>query len=224
MNTIFLLSPASCTGRRAAMLLRDGSPVELARRLRGAGATLGEIFTFLSGLYFRGKLAYARRFATPPSELGGVLVITPDRGLSSPDEIVDFATLRSFARVPVDPAEPRYHRPLARDVRALAGQLAAGSRVVLLGSLATHKYTAILEPAFGPALSIPLEFVGRGDMSRGGLMLRCVDDGRELTYVPLAGAPRHGPPPPRLLPRATRRPDPSAARHDRVRASSRDGL
>jgi hypothetical protein len=35
-------------------------------------------------------------------------------------------------------------------------------------------------------------------MSRGGLMLRCVDEGRELTDVPVAGAVRHGQRPPKL--------------------------
>jgi hypothetical protein len=37
-------------------------------------------------------------------------------------------------------------------------------------------------------------------MSRGGLLLRCVRDRRELEYVPVLGAVRHGPRPPRLEP------------------------
>jgi hypothetical protein len=32
-------------------------------------------------------------------------------------------------------------------------------------------------------------------------MLRCVDEGRELTYVPVDGAIRRGPRPPKLGPR-----------------------
>jgi len=52
----------------------------------------------------------------------------------------------------------------------------------------------------------PPAFVGRGDMSRGGLMLRCVDSGIELEYAPIAGATRNGRRPPRLEPlRRTRR-------------------
>jgi hypothetical protein len=56
---------------------------------------------------------------------------------------------------------------------------------------------------FGERLMFPAEFVGRGDMSRGGLMLRSVQSGEPLTYVPLLGATRHGPRPPKLesLPR-----------------------
>ena len=50
-------------------------------------------------------------------------------------------------------------------------------------------------------------FVGRGDMSRGGLLLRHARSGVELDYLPLRGATRHGARPPRLLPvpRATHR-------------------
>jgi hypothetical protein len=59
----------------------------------------------------------------------------------------------------------------------------------------------VLAPVLGDRLRFPAEFVGRGDMSRGGLLLRCVAEGRELGYIPLAGAARHGPRPPRL-PRA----------------------
>ena len=49
------------------------------------------------------------------------------------------------------------------------------------------KYVEALLPIFGSRLLFPREFVGRGDMSRGGLMLRCVDTGVPLTYVPLEG-------------------------------------
>ena len=59
---------------------------------------------------------------------------------------------------------------------------------MLLGSVASGKYVDLLLPIFGERLMFPPDFVGRGDMSRGGLMLRCVDAGFELPYVPLAGA------------------------------------
>ena len=62
MTTIFLLSPAYCGGRRATYLLREGSTLALAAKLNAGTLTLGEAFTFMSGLYFRGKMAYARAF------------------------------------------------------------------------------------------------------------------------------------------------------------------
>jgi hypothetical protein len=62
------------------------------------------------------------------------------------------------------------------------------------------KYVDLLLPIFGDRLMFPVHFVGRGDMSRGGLMLRCVTAGLELPYVPLAGAIRHGERPPKLEP------------------------
>jgi hypothetical protein len=71
---------------------------------------------------------------------------------------------------------------------------------VLLGSIASGKYADVLLEVFGTRLKFPVSFVGRGDMSRGGLMLRCVAAGQELEYVPVAGAVRHGPRPPRLTP------------------------
>ena len=83
----FLLSPAFCSGRRAAILRRDGSTLDIAARLSAGTLTLGEAFAFLSGLYFRGKLTYATAFAAAngPDDRGEVLVITPTRGLLRPD-------------------------------------------------------------------------------------------------------------------------------------------
>jgi hypothetical protein len=62
MNRVFVLSPANCNGVRAQWLLRKNSRSDLAQRLRNPGAPLGEVFSFLSALYFRGKLAYAQAF------------------------------------------------------------------------------------------------------------------------------------------------------------------
>src|SRR5437879_1719906 len=79
---IFLLSPAYAGGRRAKIILSDRAQFELARKLRGkTGATIAEVFTFLSGLYFRGKFAYATAFARSARGTPGVFVITPTRGL-----------------------------------------------------------------------------------------------------------------------------------------------
>ena len=201
---IFLLSPAYCGGRRATYLLREGSELPLARRLAEGTLTLGEAFAFMSGLYFRGKLAYARRFA----EVGPapIMVITPTRGLRSPDSLVNARLLREFATVDVDADDRRYRKPLDRDLGKLARQLPPPGRVVLLGSIATGKYVDALKAAFGDRLHYPPAFIGRGDMSRGGLMLRCVDDGIELEYAPLVpDARRHGTRPPKLEPRLPRR-------------------
>jgi len=204
---VFLLSPANCSGRRAELLLAPNAGFDLARRLQSRrGAPLGEVFSFVSGLYFRGKLAYARRFARPPDPAdpvtaGGVLVITPNAGLRAADTPVTTASFRAFAEVDIDIANLAYRRPLARAARALRTAIGDECEVVLLGSIASGKYVDVLLPIFGTRLVFPPHFVGRGDMSRGGLMLRCVTAGLELEYAPIAGAVRHGPRPPRLEPR-----------------------
>ncbi len=193
---VFLLSPAATSGLRAAMLLREKARFDLAVRLREEGAPIGEVFAFLSGLYFRGKLAYARRFAPESS-----YVITSCAGLVAPDAVVRHRDLRRFARVPIAPKEPRYRRPLARDARRLRERIPQEAPVVLLGSIATDKYCGVLREVFGARLVFPADFVGRGDMSRGGLLLRAARAGAELAYVPVADAVRHGPRPARLDPR-----------------------
>jgi hypothetical protein len=183
-HQIFLLSPALCSGKRAGFLLRKGARSGLAQRLRSPeGATIGELFTFMSGLYFRGKLAYASAFARPPHGCVGVQVIVPGRGLCPPQTVIDLAGLRAIARIPVDPGDRRYTRPLQRDTALLAERLHPTDAVVLLGSIATAKYLEPLQRVLGPRLRFPREFIGRGDMSRGALMLRCAALGRELTYI-----------------------------------------
>ena len=196
---VFLLSPAHCGGERARLLFREGADFDLARRVRRPpGAPLGEVFAFLSGLYFRRKLAYAQAFACPPAGVAGVYVITPNEGLRPADDLVDLARLRGFAQVDIDADDARYHHPLRRDARRLAAALTLAGEVVLLGSVATGKYVDPLAEALGDRLWFPSDFVGRGDMSRGGLLLRCVRDGRELDYVAVAGAERRGSRPARL--------------------------
>lgn len=151
---------------------------------------LGEIYQFLSGLYFRGKLAYAAAFGRGEPGRPGALVITPTRGLRPVDEPTTLRDLRALATVDIHEDEPRYRRPLLRDARRLAADAACD--VVLLGSIGTSKYTEPLLAVFGERLWFPSEFVGRGDMSRGALMLRCARDGRELAYQRVAGAVTRG--------------------------------
>jgi hypothetical protein len=194
LEQIFLLSPANLGGERAALLLSDRARFPLARALHlPGGAPLGEVFSFLSGLYFRGKLTYARAFGTPPAGLPGALVITPGEGLRDPAESVTAARLKSWAQVRIDLTDARYLAPLTMHARALARGTRATCRIVLLGSIATDKYTRPLLDAFGPRLLFPPDFVGRGDMSRGALMLQAARLGRELAYEPVSGAARHGP-------------------------------
>ncbi|MBI4520984.1 MAG: hypothetical protein HY701_09100 [Gemmatimonadetes bacterium] len=183
-HRVFLLSPAYCSGKRASFLLREDGRSSLSERLRsGDGATLGEVFTFMSGLYFRGKLAYAWAFARPPDGCLGVQVIVPGLGLRPPDTMIDLDALRAIARVPVDADERRYTQPLRRDAARLAEQLQSDDAAVLLGSIATSKYLHPLRDVLGSRLRFPREFIGRGDMSRGALLLRCAAEGSELTYI-----------------------------------------
>lgn len=199
---VFLLSPASCAGRRAELLLSGRGRFPLAERLAaGEAVSLAEAFSFLSGLYFRGKLAYALAFARPPAEVPGLCVITTNRGLMAPDAPVTRDDLASFGVVRIEADDPRYSGPLRADASDLAGRIRDDTLVVLLGSIASGKYVDVLLDTFGDRLRFPAEFVGRGDMSRGGLLLRCVDDGRELDYVAVDGTPRRGRRPPRLEPR-----------------------
>ncbi len=170
----------------------------MASRLQDGGAPLGEIFSFISGLYFRGKLAYARAFAAPPAGVPGVLVITASGGLISPDKIFTIEQLRQVSSVAIDPCEPRYRLPLLRDARRIRDRMDSDGEVVLLGSIATPKYVEPLLSVFGERLLFPSEFVGRGDMSRGGLMLRCQRAGIPLDYVPVSNAVLHGTRPARL--------------------------
>jgi hypothetical protein len=198
-SRVFLLSPASCGGERARLVFNERAAFDLAVRLRSqAGAPLGETFSFLSGLYFRGKLGYAQAFARPPAGQPGTWVITPGDGLQLPEKTIGLGALRGYAQVDVSADDPRYSRALLRDALRLAEQLPADCELVLLGSIASGKYVDVLAPVFGARLCFPRDFVGRGDMSRGGLMLRCVRERRELEYVPVAGAVRHGARPPRL--------------------------
>ena len=137
------------------------------------------------------------------SSVGASWVITPGAGLVEPERRITPADLDVWERVRIDLEDARYRRPLERDARALAARLPE-AEVVLLGSIASDKYVDLLLEVFDDRLHFPVDFVGRGDMSRGGLLLRSARSGTELQYRPVRGAVRHGPRPPRLprLPRA----------------------
>jgi hypothetical protein len=189
MNRVFLLSPANCNGVRAGWILRPEARSDLAQRLRTPeGVSLAEVFSFLSALYFRGKLAYARAFAHPPVPSSGVLLITPTAGLMADGALVRMTTLRGFSRVPINIKNRRYRSALLRGVKQLSREIGPDCEVVLLGSIATRKYLDILNEGLGDRLRVPAEFVGLGDMSRGALLLRCVKEQRELSYISVAAA------------------------------------
>jgi hypothetical protein len=180
------------------MLFNDHAQFELAVKLRRDGAPLGEVYQFISGLYFRGKMAYSQAFAAPPAGVPAAVVITAGFGLIPPAAIVNVEQLRAIAAVPIDAAEARYRTPLERDARLLAEASSPDTQFVLLGSVASEKYVEPLLEIFGSRLLFPSDFVGRGDMSRGGLMLRASRALVELPYTPVLGATVHGRRPPRL--------------------------
>jgi hypothetical protein len=184
------------------MVMSERAQFDLARRLRSSqGAPIAEVFAFLSGLYFRGKIAYATAFASPIHRSSGVFVITPTRGLLDATTRITLDVLREFAELDIREDDPRYRKPLERDVRSLARRLSAQAEIVLLGSIATGKYVDVLLSVFGNRLKFPADFVGRGDMSRGGLLLRSAVDLEQLRYIAVAGAVLNGKRPPKLAPR-----------------------
>jgi hypothetical protein len=177
------------------MLVRPQASFELAMQLRTPmGASIADVFSFLSGLYFRGKIAYSRAFSTH------AYVITSNRGLMPIDQHLTADDLIAMRQVPIDIDEPRYRKPIERDLRRIlrTSHCDESCRFVLLGSIATKKYVEVVLPLLRERLLFPGDFVGRGDMSRGGLMLRAAREGKELSYMPIDGAIRHGTRPPKL--------------------------
>jgi len=182
---IFLLSPANLKGIRGQRLLDPDLNSELGARLWQQGVPLAELFCYTSSLYFRGKLAYAQLFSQPPAGLQGFFIITSSSGLVTPDTVVDIAKAKDLASgAEIDLEDERYRIPLRRDAEGLEKELPEGCQVVLLGSVATEKYVTPLKEVFGRRLLFPAAFLGRGDMSRGALLLRCVRENRELAYSP----------------------------------------
>jgi hypothetical protein len=195
---LFLLSPANAGGERGRLLLREQAEFDLAVRLRQGHAPLGDVYSFISGLYFRGKMAYSAAFQAPPEGVPGALVITPGFGLVPANVSLSIEQLKTIASVPVDDRNPDFRNPLQRDARLIWQHTGSECLFVLLGSIATGKYVTPLLEVFGERLVFPSDFVGRGDMSRGGLMLRAARSGIELAYAPVGSVSRHGPRPPRL--------------------------
>lgn len=185
---IFLLSPANLNGRRGAMLLDPAAQFPLAQQLRSdEGAELGDVFSFVSSLYFRGKLSYARAFGRAPGDRRAAYVISAGGGLCHPEERVSLERLRNWAHVSIRHDNPHYTAPLVRHANALLEGSSADARFVLLGSVASDKYVQPLLDVFGSALLFPEQFAGLGDMSRGALLLHAVRERAELAYAQVAG-------------------------------------
>jgi hypothetical protein len=192
-SRVFFLSPANCRGRRAQQVLSPRATFPVAARLRAEGVPIGELFAHMSQLYFRGKLTYARTF-------GRAFVITPDQGLVPAETAITSDVLVRYAQADISLDNPAYRVPLERSAQSLFDQAGADADFVLLGSVASEKYVAVLTAIFGHRLVFPADFVGRGDMSRGGLLLRAAKAAEELDYVPVIGAVRRGARPPKLAP------------------------
>lgn len=151
------------------------------------GVRIDQAMAFMSALYFRGKIAYAERFAQPgpAMEGSGIFIITPGYGLVPPDWRIDAERIKKLRKTPIDIRSRRYKKPLLEDAKTLADQLSSSALVILLGSVATGKYVDLLWPLFADRLRFPRRFAGIGDMSRGAMMLRAARSGEELEYVTL---------------------------------------
>jgi hypothetical protein len=180
------------------MLVREQARFDLAVKLRDGTATIGDIYSFISGLYFRGKMAYAEAFGAAPLGVSPALVIVPGAGLIPPETPITIEQLQAIAEIPVDERNEIYRVALLRAAKLLDQHAGPTCLHVLLGSVASGKYTGPLIEVFGERLVFPTDFVGRGDMSRGGLMLRHAHSEVELPYAPIRGAVLHGARPPRL--------------------------
>ena len=181
---IFLLSPANASGVNGQRLLGACGESDLALRLRRCGALLGEIYRFISRLYFRGKLDYAEKFQNPPRGIAGVQIIT-GAGLMLPETVVTLSDLRRISSTAIDAENAHYRLPLDSDLLRLREAAGNETEIILLGSVATFKYITPITEVFGERLLFPRDFLGLGDMSRGSMLLRCCTQGLELEYLPV---------------------------------------
>src|SRR4051794_5638580 len=111
MIPAFLVSPARCNGLRAEQLAVSRSPMGVA--LRSGGAPLGDVFTWLSALYFRGKLTYARTFAPRRT-----WIMAPGLGLRPASHRITVADLHAMGQVDIE--SRAFAAPLRTDALALA--------------------------------------------------------------------------------------------------------
>ena len=167
---------------RHALAARDGYEFACSLQIPTAGVPLGEVYRFISSLYFRGKLEYAQRFQNPPQGVAGVQIITGS-GLMLPETVITLEQLQKISATSIDAKNTDYRLPLDRDLLRLRDAVGGDVEVILLGSVATYKYIDPIQAVFGERLLFPREFLGLGDMSRGSILLRCCAQGSELEYV-----------------------------------------
>jgi hypothetical protein len=194
--TLFLLSPANLGGLRAKQVMSPRATFAAAQLYRSEeGVPIADAFAFMSALYFRGKIAYARRFALPHPAIGGdgIFVITSGYGLVPPDWCITPERMKKMQTTDIDVGARNYVRPLREHAERIALALGSDDQIVLLGSVATGKYVDVLWPILGDHLRFPSAFAGLGDMARGGLMLRAARAGKELEYVKLDSSRKRAP-------------------------------
>ena len=107
--------------------------------------------------------------------------MTSGLGLMSAGVAVDRDLVLQMGAAPLDPGSEGL-AALAPSIKRLAGGLETGRRVVFLGSLNPRRYLAALLPVLGDRLFAPARFKSMGQMQRGSLLLRCVQEDQELEY------------------------------------------
>ena len=95
-------------------------------------------------------------------------MIVPGHGLRPPETVFSPEQLRATAHIDVDEDNPVHHDALLAAAASLDRATGHQCSFVLLGSVASAKYTTALLKVLDHRLLFPAEFVGRGDMSRGG--------------------------------------------------------
>lgn len=185
---IFLLSPANASGVNGKRLLGRTSKTDLAVRLQRSGVPLGEVYQFISRLYFRGKLDYAQRFKNPPAGVAGVQIIT-GAGLMLPETVITLEQLEKISAIAIDAKNTHYRLPLDEDLLRLRELAGVDVDIILLGSVATYKYITPIQAVFGERLLFPRQFLGLGDMSRGSILLKSCACGLELEYLAVGQMP-----------------------------------
>ena len=87
-----------------------------------AGVEVADAFAFMSALYFRGKIAYARQFAVPSALIGGngIFVITSGYGLVPPDWRLTEERMKRMRRIDIDADARNYTKPLREHAQLIA--------------------------------------------------------------------------------------------------------
>ena len=184
-SRVFLLSPANCGGSRAQMVLSPDAQFALAARCERRGRAARRSVQ----LRQRPVLPRQADLRAPVSRAARATTIRrrrrrarhhAERRAAQPRHARHDGRVRAFARRRSIVRQRGVPAPLEQQRRALRDAIGPDCDVVLLGSIASPKYVDVLLPIFGERLLFPIDFVGRGDMSRGGLLLRCARAGVEL--------------------------------------------